>query len=115
MSSADIFIPRKRKLYKEKKSRKQIYKQSLYNLPCPVYLILNLCIENTRLTYYQKNRDIILKKARDKQNKPKEKIKKIMYEKNKYCNMTEEQKNKRREYERNRNCIMTEEEKNRRR
>ena len=46
---------------------------------------------NTRLTYYQRNRDVILKKARDKYNKPEEKIKKITYKKNKY-NMTEEQK-----------------------
>ena len=65
---------------------------------------------NTRLTYYQRNRDVIFKKARDKYNKPEEKIKKITYEKNKY-NVTEEQKIKRREYERNRNCNMTEEEK----
>ena len=70
---------------------------------------------NSQLTYYQRNRDIILKKARDKYNKPEEKIKKLMYEKNKYHNMTEEQKNKRRQYERNRNCNMTKEEKNRRR
>ena len=68
---------------------------------------------NTRLTYYQRNRDVIFKKARDKYNKPGEKIKKITYEKNKY-NVTEEQKIKRREYERNRNCNMTEEEKERR-
>ena len=68
---------------------------------------------NTRLTYYQRNIDVIFKKARDKYNKPEEKIKKITYEKNKY-NVTEEQKIKRREYERNRNCNMTEEEKERR-
>ena len=68
---------------------------------------------NTRLTYYQRNRDVIFKKARDKYNKPEEKIKKITYEKNKYS-VTEEQKIKRREYERNRNCNMTEEEKERR-
>ena len=70
---------------------------------------------STRLTYYQKNRDVILKKARDKYNKPEEKIKKIMYEKNKYCNITEEQKNKRTDRERNRYRNMTEEEKEKRR
>ena len=85
--------------------------------------------KNTQLTYYQKNRDAILskakdsyknnsdtikKEARDKYNIPEEKIKKIIYEKIKY-NMTEEQENKRREYERNRHCNMTEEEKNKRR
>ena len=40
----------------------------------------------------EKNRDVILKKARDKYNKPEEKIKKIMYEKNKYRDITDEQK-----------------------
>ena len=70
---------------------------------------------STRLTYYPKNRDVILKKARDKYNKPEEKIKKIMYEKNKYCNITEEQKNKRTDRERNRYRNMTEEEKEKRR
>ena len=57
---------------------------------------------STPLKYYQKNRDAILKKARDKYNKPEEKIKKIMYEKNEYCNIMEEEKNKRRNRERNR-------------
>ena len=62
---------------------------------------------NTQLIYYQKNRDVILNKAkdyyknnkdkikqqaRDKYNKPEERIKKIEYEKNKYRNMTEKQK-----------------------
>ena len=44
---------------------------------------------STRLKYYQKNRDAILKKTRDKYNKPEVKIKKIMYEKNKYRNIME--------------------------
>ena len=70
---------------------------------------------STRLTYYQKNGDVILKKARDKYNKPEVKIKKIMYEKNKYRNITEEQKNKRTDCERNRYRNMTEEEKEKRR
>ena len=66
---------------------------------------------STPLKYYQKNRDAILKKARDKYNKPEEKIKKIMYEKNKYGNIMEEEKNKRRNRERNRCRNMIEEEK----
>ena len=52
--------------------------------------------KNTQLTFYQKNRDVILnkakdhcknnsdkikKQARDKYNNPEEKIKKIIYEK----------------------------------
>ena len=36
---------------------------------------------NTQLTYYQRNKDIIFKKARDKYHKPEERIKKITYEK----------------------------------
>ena len=64
--------------------------------------------KNTQLTYYQKNKDVILNKAKDyyknnsdkikkqarhKYNNPEEKIKKIIYEKNKYHNMTEQEKN----------------------
>ena len=67
---------------------------------------------NTWLTKNQRNKDVIffLKKARDKYNKPEERIKKITYEKNIYHNMIRKQKNKRREYKRNRNCNMTEKE-----
>ena len=54
--------------------------------------------------------NFFLKKARDKYNKPEERIKKITYEKNIYHNMIRKQKNKRREYKRNRNCNMTEKE-----
>ena len=64
---------------------------------------------NTRLTYYKKNRDVILnrakdyyksnsdkikKQAREKYNILKEKIGKIEHEKNKYYNITEKKKNK---------------------
>ena len=65
---------------------------------------------NTSLKYYQKNRDAILKKTGDKYNNPEVKIKKIMYEKNKYRSIMEE-KNKRRNRERNRYRNMIEEEK----
>ena len=66
--------------------------------------------KNTQLTYYQKKGNVILNKAKDyyknnsdkikkqvrvKCNNPEEKIKKIIYEKNKYGNKTEEQKNTR--------------------
>ena len=62
--------------------------------------------KNTQLTYYQRNRDAILnrakdyyknnsdkikKKARYKYNIPEEKILKIEYEKNKYHDMSEEE------------------------
>ena len=50
-----------------------------------------------------------LKKTNNKYNKPEKKIKKTMYEKNKYRNMTEEHKNKTRDRERNRYRNMIEE------
>ena len=61
--------------------------------------------ENTDLTYYQKNRDVLLNKAKDyfKNNKARDR----------YRNLTEEEKNKEREYGENRYCNMSEEEKQR--
>ena len=86
--------------------------------------------ENNDLTYYQRNRDMILSKARDKyQNLSEEdKIKEREYVKNriiiclkkiklkkreqardKYRNLSEEDKNKKREYAKNKYLIMSEE------
>ena len=61
--------------------------------------------ENTDLTYYQKNRDVLLNKAKDyfKNNKARDR----------YRNLTEEEKNKEREYGENRYCNMSEEKKQR--
>ena len=53
--------------------------------------------ESTNLTYCQKNRDVILNRAK--------------YRKYKYRNLSEEEKNKRREYGENRYCNMSEEKK----
>ena len=52
--------------------------------------------EGTDLTYYQKNKEILKKQARDK-----------------YRNLFEEEKNKKREYGKNRYRIMSEEKKQR--
>ena len=52
--------------------------------------------EGTDLTYYQKNKEILKKQARDK-----------------YRNLFEEEKNKKREYGKNRYRIMSEEKKRR--
>ena len=61
--------------------------------------------ENTDLTYYQKNRDVLLNKAKDyfKNNKARDR----------YRNLTKEEKNKEREYGENRYCNMSEEKKQR--
>ena len=53
--------------------------------------------ESTNLTYCQKNRDVILNRAKCR--------------KYKYRNLSEEEKNKRREYGENRYCNMSEEKK----
>ena len=83
--------------------------------------------KNTQLTYYQKNRHVILnrpkeyyknncdkikKQAKDKYNLPEKRLQKIEFEKNKYYNISEEKKDKRREFERERYCNMSEEQKN---
>ena len=59
--------------------------------------------ETNNLTYYRRNREKILNKAKDKcKNLSEEdKIKKGEYTKNKYHNMSEEDKNKTREYAKN--------------
>ena len=74
--------------------------------------------ENTNLTYYQRNRDVILNRAkhyyendkerlrvqaRDKHRNlsEEEKNKKIKYEKNRYRNMSEEKKQRLKEYQKN--------------
>ena len=61
--------------------------------------------ENTDLTYYQKNRDVLLNKAKDyfKNNKARDR----------YRNLTEKEKNKEREYGENTYCNMSEEKKQR--
>ena len=74
--------------------------------------------ENTDLTYYQKNRDVVLNKAKDynKNNKVRlrepardeyrnlseeDKDKKIECRKNRYHNMSEEKKQRLKEYQKN--------------
>ena len=73
-------------------------------------------IENINLTYNQKNRDVILNRAkyyyengkerlreqaRDKQRNLSEEEKKIEYGKNRYHNMSEEKKIRLKEYQKN--------------
>ena len=64
--------------------------------------------ESTDLTYYQKNKDLILNKAKD-YYKNKDRLRE--QERNKYIKLSEEEKNKKREYGENRYHSMSEEKK----
>ena len=66
-------------------------------------------IENTNLTYYQKNHNVILNRAKDYNENNKERLREQA--RNKYRNLSEEQKNKKRKYGINRRRNMSEEEK----
>ena len=85
---------------------------------CKKFLLYVKMRENTNLTYYQRNRDVILNRAkhyyendkerlrvqaRDKHRNlsEEEKNKKIKYEKNRYRNMSEEKKQRLKEYQKN--------------
>ena len=61
--------------------------------------------ENTDLTYYQRNRDLILNKKKDYYKNNKEKLKEQA--RDKYRSLSEEEKNKRREYSKNRYLNMS--------
>ena len=63
--------------------------------------------DSTDLTYYQKKRDVILKRAKDYYENDKERLQEQA--RNKYRNLSEEEKNKKREYGENRYCNMSEE------
>ena len=67
--------------------------------------------ESAYLTYYQKNWDVILNRAKDFYENNKERLR--MQARDKYRNLSEEEKNKKREYRKNRYCNMSEEEKKR--
>ena len=65
--------------------------------------------EYVDLTYYQKNRDIILNRAKDYFENDKERLREQARDKNR--NLSEEEKNKKREYGKNRYPHMSEEKK----
>ena len=56
--------------------------------------------ESADLTYYQKNRDVILNRAKDYHENDKKRLRKQA--KDKQSNLCEEEKNKKREYPKNR-------------
>ena len=61
------------------------------------------------LTYYQRNRDVILKSTKDYYKNDKERLRERA--RNKYRNLSEEEKNNKREYSENRYRNMSEEKK----
>ena len=63
------------------------------------------------LTYYQRNRYVILNKAKDYNENDKERLREQT--RDKYRNLSEEEKNKKREYGKNRYHNMSEEKKQR--
>ena len=67
--------------------------------------------EYVDLTYYQRNRDLILNRAKDYYENNKERLREQA--RDKYKNLSEEEKDKKREYGKNGYCIMSEEEKKR--
>ena len=67
--------------------------------------------ESADLTYYQKNRDVVLNRARDYYENDKERLREQA--RNKYRNLSEDEKNKRREYGKKRYQNMSEEKKQR--
>ena len=67
--------------------------------------------ESAGLAYYQKNRDVILNRAKDYCENDKERLRREA--RYKYRNLSEEVKNKKREYGKNRYHKMAEEKKHR--
>ena len=65
--------------------------------------------ENTNLTYYKKNRDVILNRAKGSYENDKKRLR--VQTRDKYRNVSEEEKNRKREYSKNIYRNMSEEEK----
>ena len=65
-----------------------------------LFLLYIKISESAYLTYYQKNRDVILNRAKDYYENDKERLREQA--RDKYRNLSEEEKNKKREYGKNR-------------
>ena len=63
------------------------------------------------LSYYQKNRDVILNRAKDYNENNEERLR--VQARDRYRSLSEEEENKKKEYGINRRCNMSEEEKKR--
>ena len=75
------------------------------------YCIYTKISEGADLTYYQKNREVILNRAKDYYENDQERLREQASDK--YRTLSEEEKNKKREYGKNRYCNMSEEKKQR--
>ena len=75
------------------------------------FIIFLLCIKNEWKTCYQRNREVILNRAKDYYENDKERLREQA--RHNYRNLSEEQKNKKREYRKNRYHNMSEEKKQR--
>ena len=64
----------------------------------PIWFFL-LCIKTSETIYYQRNKEVILNRAKDYYKNDKERLRDNA--RDKYINLSEEQKNKKKEYERN--------------
>ena len=66
-------------------------------------------IENTNLTYYKRNRDVILNRPKGYYKNDKERLRE--WTRDKFRNLSEEEKNEKRKYSKNRYQNMSEEKK----
>ena len=77
-----------------------------------IYFLLYIKMRKSAyLTYYPRNRDVILNRAKDYYENDKERLREQA--RDKYRNLSEEEKNKKREYRKNRYLKMSEEKKER--
>ena len=67
--------------------------------------------QSAYLTYYQRNQDVILNRAKDYYENDKGRLR--VQARDKYRNLSEEEKNEKKEYGKNRYCKMSEEKKKR--
>ena len=68
---------------------------NFFEILYPPLIIYKKMGESTFLTYYQKNRDVILNRAKDYFENDRERLR--TQARNKYSNLSEEEKNKKRE------------------
>ena len=74
-----------------------------------IFLWYTIISESTDFTYYQRNRNVLLNRAKDYYENKKDRSREQA--KNKYRNLSEEDKNKKKEYWKNRYHNMSEEKK----
>ena len=95
-------------LYMSKREAKKLMTNSNL-IDKKVVLFFSLCIKMDNTSYYQRNRDIALNKAKEYYKNNNERLKKQA--RDKYRNLSEEDNNKKREYGKNRYHNMSEKKK----